>query len=62
MNKSFHELTVTNLLADPMVRTLMAADRVNVDELAAMLAAMAETLQPPRPGSSAHAPQLAYAN
>jgi hypothetical protein len=42
------ELTLTNMLTDPMVRTVMAADRVHPQELAAMLAGIAETLSPPR--------------
>ncbi|MEA2928597.1 MAG: hypothetical protein QOG38_1025 [Hyphomicrobiales bacterium] len=46
MKQSCHELTLTNVLADPMVRTVMAADRVDPQELAAMLAAVAQTLKP----------------
>jgi hypothetical protein len=59
MKQSSYELTLTNAFTDPMVRTVMAADRVDPTELAAMLAAMAQTLQrsPPRP--SGHAAQLA---
>ena len=40
------ELTLTNMLTDPIVRTVMAADRVDPQELAAMLAGIAETLSP----------------
>jgi len=50
MNLHRHELTLNNVLTDPMVRTVMAADRVDPQELAAMLAAVAKTLpRPPRP-------------
>jgi hypothetical protein len=38
------ELTLTNMLADPMVRTVMAADRVDPQKLAAMLAGIAQTV------------------
>jgi hypothetical protein len=50
MKQSYHELTLANVLTDPMVRTAMAADRVDPQELAAMLAAVAQTLKcsPPR--------------
>jgi hypothetical protein len=60
MKQSSYELTLTNVLADPMIRTVMAADRVDPHELATMLAAMAQTLQyaPPR---LSHAAQLTRA-
>jgi hypothetical protein len=47
MKQFCHELTLTNMLTDPMVRTVMAADRVDPQELATMLAGIAETLKPP---------------
>ena len=46
MKHAGQELTLTNMLTDPMVRTVMAADRVDAQELAAMLAGIAETLRP----------------
>lgn len=49
MQRSYNELTLSNALSDPMVRTVMAADRVDPQELAAMLAAIASTLQPSPP-------------
>jgi len=53
MTHAGQELTLTNMLTDPMVRTVMAADRVDAQELAAMLAGIAETL---RPSSETNAP------
>jgi hypothetical protein len=38
------QLTLTNMLTDPMVRTVMTADRVDPYKLAAMLASIAETV------------------
>jgi hypothetical protein len=46
MKHAGQELTLTNMLTDPMVRTVMVADRVDPQELAAMLAGIAETLRP----------------
>jgi hypothetical protein len=46
MKQSCHELTLTNALSDPMVRTVMAADHVDPQEFAAMLAAVAQTIKP----------------
>ena len=46
MQRSYNELTLSNALSDPMVRTVMAADRVDPQELAAMLTAIASTLRP----------------
>jgi hypothetical protein len=48
MNRPPQELTLTNVLADPMVKIAMAADDVNPRELAAMLACVAEKLKHPR--------------
>ena len=45
MNRPQQELTLTNVLSDPMVQLAMAADRVNPRELAAMLAGVAKTLR-----------------
>lgn len=42
------ELTLSNVLADPMVKIAMKADDVNPNELAAMLACVAEKLKHPR--------------
>jgi len=49
------ELTLQSALADPLVRTLMAADGVDADELSAMLSEIVSTLdhaqlQPSRTG------------
>jgi hypothetical protein len=38
------ELTLENALSDPLVRTAMAADGVDPEELGAMLAAIASTI------------------
>jgi hypothetical protein len=46
MKKHSYELTLTNLLTDSMVQTAMAADRVDPQELAIMLATVARTLHP----------------
>jgi hypothetical protein len=54
-----HEPTLTNMLTDPMVRSVMAADRVDPQELAAMLAAVAKTLKPSPPRWSSLAAQFA---
>ena len=45
MNRPQQELTLTNVLSDPMVQLAMAADRVNPRELAAMLAGVAKALK-----------------
>jgi hypothetical protein len=51
MNRPQQELTLANVLSDPMVQIAMAADRVNPRELAAMLASVAQTLRHSRPQS-----------
>jgi hypothetical protein len=48
MNRLQQELTLKNVLADPMVKIAMAADDVNPNELAALLACVAEKLKHPR--------------
>jgi hypothetical protein len=58
MNQSCHELTLTNMLTVPMVRTVMAADGVDPQKLAAMLAAVAETLKPAPPRWAERAVEL----
>jgi hypothetical protein len=45
MNRPQQELTLANVLTDPMVQIAMAADRVNPLELAAMLAGVAKVLR-----------------
>lgn len=45
MNRPQQELTLANVLADPMVRLAMAADHVNPREFAAMLANVATVLR-----------------
>ncbi len=44
MRHQRQELTLKNALSDPLVRTAMAADGVDPQELSAMLAAIASTL------------------
>jgi hypothetical protein len=43
------ELTLTELLDDPMIQAVMAADRVDPAELKAVLAVLTHRLQLPRP-------------
>jgi hypothetical protein len=62
MKQSCHEPTLTNMLADPMVRTIMTADGVDPQELAAMLAAVAQTLTPSPPRWRERAARLACMN
>lgn len=45
MKQSRRELNLNTALSDPMVRIVMAADRVDPQELAAMLTAVARSLQ-----------------
>jgi hypothetical protein len=45
MKRPQQELTLANVLTDPMVRLAMAADRVNPHELAAMLAGVAKVVR-----------------
>ena len=45
MNRPQQELTLANVLTDPMVRLAMAADRVNPHELATMLGGVATVLR-----------------
>ena len=44
-----HQQTLTELLDDPMIQAVMKADRVDPAELKAVLAALTNRLQPPRP-------------
>jgi hypothetical protein len=44
MKHGGQELTLKNMLTDPIVPTVMAADRVDSQELSAMLAGIAETV------------------
>ena len=46
MMAKFHELSVAEMLADPIVRALMAADGVADDELQALLRSVARSLRP----------------
>jgi len=41
----FPELSLSDMLSDPIVRDLMAADGVDPDELRAMLRAIAQSLR-----------------
>jgi hypothetical protein len=45
------ELTLIELLDDPMIQAVMAADRVDPAELKAVLAVLAHTLQLSRPAA-----------
>lgn len=52
MKPIYQELTLKNVLADPMVRLAMRADHVDPQEFAAMLAGVAKTLQGSAPRMS----------
>ncbi len=56
METCYPALTLNNVLSDPMVRSAMAADRVDPQQLAAMLASVAETLAPARPAMLSRTP------
>jgi hypothetical protein len=49
MKQLSYELTVANMLTDPMVQTVMAADHVDPKELARMLTSVAKALRPTPP-------------
>jgi hypothetical protein len=51
MSRPQQELTLANVLTDPMVQIAMAADSVNPRELAAMLASVATVLRQRQPQS-----------
>lgn len=53
MRHQRQELTLKTALSDPMVRMAMAADGVDPQELSAMLAAIASTLDHAQPQRSA---------
>ena len=44
MSKGCEEMSLTEALSDPLIRTVMAADRVDPDELAVELAETARHL------------------
>jgi hypothetical protein len=46
MRTSRQELTLSSALSDPLVRTLMAADKVDPEQLQSMLAGIAGRLMP----------------
>ena len=52
MKPIYQELTLKNVLADPMVRLAMVADNVDPQKLAAMLACVAESLKHSTPRAS----------
>jgi len=62
MKKYSHELTLTNMLTDSMVQAAMAADRVDPQQLATMLATVAQTLHPPRAHRSERIAQMMSSN
>jgi hypothetical protein len=62
MKQLCHKQTVTNMLTDPMVRSVMDADRVDPQELAVMLAAVAKTLKPSPRRLSAWTPRFVCTN
>jgi len=62
MKKYGYELTLTNMLTDSMVQAAMAADRVDPQELATMLATVAKTLPPSPVHRSERIAQLICAN
>ena len=45
MKPTYQELTLKNMLTDPMIRLAMNADHVDPQELGAMLARVAKTLE-----------------
>jgi hypothetical protein len=45
MNRQRQELTLDNVFADPLVRTVMAADGVDPQELSAMFDEIISTLE-----------------
>jgi hypothetical protein len=49
MRTQSQELTLRGALSDPLIRTLMAADRVDRRELESMLLRIAEQVTPSRP-------------
>ena len=53
MKLTYEPLTLKNVLADPMVRLAMDADHVDPQELGAMLARVAKTLEHSAPRLSA---------
>ena len=58
--KHYQPLTLQNVLSDPMVQTAMAADGVDPEELAAMLAGVARTLTASRGRASACFARLGF--
>jgi hypothetical protein len=46
MRTSGHELTLSNVLSDPLIRSLMAADKVDPGKLEAMLTKIAVEITP----------------
>ena len=48
-NRACAELTIGDLLADPLTGALMRADRVDMDEFREMLRSVSRQLQPTRP-------------
>jgi hypothetical protein len=57
MAKFYPEPTLSEVLIDPLTQTVMAADRVDVQALAAMLAGVAKRLNhPPRQGADRFIP------
>jgi hypothetical protein len=49
MRPESQELTLRSALSDPLIRTLMAADRVDRRELESMLLRIAKQVTPSRP-------------
>jgi hypothetical protein len=56
------ELTLTDLLADPMILAVMAADRVDPAALEAALSGLARRLEPARPAAGPVAAPLSRAH
>jgi hypothetical protein len=55
MARSHDELTIDELLSDPVTRAVMKADRVDPSALAAMLRSMARTMEQGFDGSNSFA-------
>ena len=53
MRTEREELTLSSALSDPLIRTLMAADNVDRDQLESMLRRIAEEMAPDLPTDAA---------
>jgi hypothetical protein len=49
MNLAYQELTMRSALSDPLIRAVMAADKVDPEKLESMLRRIAEQIAPRQP-------------